>query len=219
MSEQKLTDPLGSILYEFQSLWRRFWRLSWWWKGPLLGALAALVALLVAGARDLAYASRQERGNQSVADVYDTYVAVASGKFDDVQDSIKALDAKAFQSLATGTIVLGVGVTLGGFESAETSSLVFLGLAAIAYASLAFFTYTAAKVVMWSNRPDLATLDEHLHDTAVSFDELRLWTAREYALSVKENEPSLISKGRNTTASIFALSTEVLLLLMGVVLA
>ncbi len=154
-----------------------------------------------------------------MADAYDTYVAVASGKLDAVMDSVRSLDAKSFQSLATGTIVLGVGASLGGFEGAEAPSLVFLSLAAIAFACLAVFTFRAAKVKMCSNRPDLATLDQHLHDTAVSFDELRLWTAREYALSAKENDPSLISKGKYTTASIVALSIEVLLLLMGVVLA
>lgn len=154
-----------------------------------------------------------------MADAYDTYVAVASGKLDATLDSIKSLDAKSFQSLAMGTIVLGVGASLSGFEGAEAPSLVFLGLAAGAFACLAIFTLLAAKVQMWSNRPDLGRLEKHLQDTEVSFDELRLWTAREYALSVEENNPSLVSKGKYTAASIVALSAEVILLLVGIVLA
>lgn len=154
-----------------------------------------------------------------MADVYDTYVAVASGKFNAVVDSVRALDTKSFQSLATGTIILGVGASLGGFDGTGAPSLVFLSLAAIAFACLAFFTSRATKVILWSNRPDLDTLYQHLQDTTVSFDKLRLWTALEYALSVKENNPSLVSKGRYTAASLVALSAEVLLLLMGIVLA
>ena len=48
MSEQKPTDPLGSMLYEFQALWRRFWGLSWWWKGSILGGAALVLIIIIA---------------------------------------------------------------------------------------------------------------------------------------------------------------------------
>ena len=154
-----------------------------------------------------------------MADVYDTYLGVARDKFGAVLDSARSLDGKSFQSLATGTIVLGVGASLGGFEGADTPSLVFLFLAATAFACLAFFSYRATRVTLWSNRPDLDRLHQHLQDNAVSFDALRLWTAREYQYSVSENTAPLRSKGNNTTVAIIALSAEVMLLLVGVVLA
>ena len=47
-SEQNPTDPLGSVVYEFGAAWRRFWGLSWWWKGPALGGVA-FIALIIAG--------------------------------------------------------------------------------------------------------------------------------------------------------------------------
>lgn len=154
-----------------------------------------------------------------MADVYDTYLDVARDKFDAVLNSVRSLDAKSFQSLATGTIVLGVGASLGGFEAAEVPSLVFLILAAITFAFLAFCTFRAARVMLWSNRPDLDALYQHLQDTKISFDAIRLWTAQEYVSSVGENNSSLISKGKYTTASMVALSIEVILLLVGVVVA
>jgi hypothetical protein len=33
----------GTFLGELQRGWHRFWRLSWWWKGPFLGIVAIFV--------------------------------------------------------------------------------------------------------------------------------------------------------------------------------
>lgn len=43
----------GTLPGELQRGWQRFWRLSWWWKGPILGVVAffllAIVAAIVGG--------------------------------------------------------------------------------------------------------------------------------------------------------------------------
>jgi len=39
----------GTFIGEVQRGWRRFWRLSWWWKGPILG-VAAIISLSVISA-------------------------------------------------------------------------------------------------------------------------------------------------------------------------
>ncbi len=153
-----------------------------------------------------------------MTDVYDTYLDVATEKFHTVLDSIKSLDTKSFQSLASGTIVLGVGSSLGGFEAASTPALVFLALSAFAFTLLVLFTFKAVRVTLWSNRPDLKTLHDYLHDSTISYDALRLWTGQEYALSVEENQPFVVKKAEYTFAAIFALAAEVILLLVGVVL-
>ena len=45
MAAQKPTDPFGSMAYEIRAGLRRFWGLSWWWKGSILGVIAAVIVV------------------------------------------------------------------------------------------------------------------------------------------------------------------------------
>ena len=45
MGAQKPTDPFGSTTYEIRASLRRFWGLSWWWKGSILGVIAAVIVV------------------------------------------------------------------------------------------------------------------------------------------------------------------------------
>src|SRR5437870_2146340 len=44
---ERMADE-GTFIGEVQRGWQRFWRLSWWWKGPSLGGVA-LLALIIIG--------------------------------------------------------------------------------------------------------------------------------------------------------------------------
>lgn len=38
----------GTFLGELQRGWQRFWQLSWWWKGPIIGVVGFMLVVIVA---------------------------------------------------------------------------------------------------------------------------------------------------------------------------
>jgi hypothetical protein len=66
VSEQRPSGNPGTLPYELKAGWRRFWALSWWWKGPTI-VVAVTAAFLGAGAvmntddQDDLYARTEEK--------------------------------------------------------------------------------------------------------------------------------------------------------------
>jgi hypothetical protein len=77
MSEQKPTDAFGSMAYEMKTRLRRFWRLSWWWKGPTLGGSALVALIIVATVAGGGGGGGEGDGNEAVLDPTSTPIATS----------------------------------------------------------------------------------------------------------------------------------------------